>query len=64
MTAYVVCVCPRIWHKLLDVFVEPECCDGSDEQPGVCPNVCAEVGKEYRKKMDAEMKLRKTVCTT
>lgn len=32
---------------------DPECCDGSDEYDGkvVCPNVCAKVGKEYRKKM-------------
>lgn len=41
---------------------EPECCDGSDEAPGVCPNTCKEVGEVYRKKEEAERKLRKTVC--
>ena len=41
--------------------LEPQCCDGSDELPGVCKNVCKEVGEEYRKKYQAEMKIRKTV---
>lgn len=41
---------------------EPECCDGSDEQPGVCPNVCREVGEAYRKQQEAERKIRRTVC--
>ena len=40
---------------------EPECCDGSDEAPGVCPNVCKEVGEAYRERVKAEEKLRKTV---
>lgn len=33
-------------------FLDPECCDGSDEYDGKvkCPNVCANVGKAYRKK--------------
>lgn len=41
---------------------EPECCDGSDEAPGVCPNKCEEIGKAYRAKVEAETKTRKTVC--
>ncbi|EIW82175.1 hypothetical protein CONPUDRAFT_164812 [Coniophora puteana RWD-64-598 SS2] len=46
--------------RVNDGLCEPECCDGSDEKPGVCPNVCDEVGKEYRKKRDAERKMQKT----
>lgn len=42
------------------VVLEAECCDGSDEQPGVCPNRCKEVGEAYRKKRDAELKIQKT----
>ncbi|CAG8691223.1 10007_t:CDS:10, partial [Acaulospora colombiana] len=40
--------------------LEKECCDGSDESFGVCPNICEEVGKEHRKKLEAEAKLRRT----
>lgn len=43
------------------VLEEPECCDGSDEPLGICPNVCEQVGKAYAQKMEAELKLRKTV---
>ncbi|RPD62087.1 endoplasmic reticulum protein [Lentinus tigrinus ALCF2SS1-7] len=43
-----------------DGLCEPECCDGSDEAPGVCPNVCKEVGEAYRERVKAEEKLRKT----
>ncbi|KAG2147979.1 glucosidase II beta subunit-like-domain-containing protein [Suillus clintonianus] len=43
-----------------DGLCEQECCDGSDEPSGVCPNTCQEVGAEHRKKTDAERKLRKT----
>ncbi|CCA68517.1 related to alpha glucosidase II beta subunit [Serendipita indica DSM 11827] len=43
-----------------DGLCEKECCDGSDEPEGVCPNVCEEVGKEYRQRREAEAKLRKT----
>ncbi|KAF5364120.1 hypothetical protein D9756_000935 [Leucocoprinus leucothites] len=46
--------------RVQDGLCEPQCCDGSDELPGVCKNVCQEVGEEYRKKQEAEMKLRKT----
>jgi protein kinase C substrate 80K-H len=46
---------------VLDVSVEPTCCDGSDELAGVCENTCAAVGKEYRKEQEAARKQRKTV---
>ena len=45
-------------------MAEAECCDGSDEEPGVCSNTCGEVGEAYRKKEEVERKLRKTVCST
>ena len=47
--------------RVNDGLCELECCDGSDEAPGVCPDTCKEAGEEYRKKMEAEMKVRKTV---
>lgn len=47
-----------------NLILEPECCDGSDEAPGVCYNACEEVGEAYRKKEEAERKLRKTVRAT
>ncbi|RDB19568.1 Glucosidase 2 subunit beta [Hypsizygus marmoreus] len=31
--------------RVNDGICEPECCDGSDEQPGVCKNVCKEGAK-------------------
>ena len=40
---------------------EKECCDGSDEPEGVCPNVCEAAGNEYRERMAAETRVRKTV---
>ncbi|PPQ73590.1 hypothetical protein CVT24_007958 [Panaeolus cyanescens] len=46
--------------RVNDGLCEPECCDGSDEQPGVCPNNCKEIGEAYRKKKDEENKIRKT----
>ncbi|KAF9448372.1 hypothetical protein P691DRAFT_800879 [Macrolepiota fuliginosa MF-IS2] len=46
--------------RVRDGLCEPQCCDGSDELPGVCKNMCKEVGEEYRKKYEAEMKQRKT----
>ena len=41
--------------------IEPSCCDGSDEPAGVCPNICKQVGEEYRKQNEALLKIRKTV---
>ncbi|GJE84796.1 Glucosidase 2 subunit beta [Phanerochaete sordida] len=46
--------------RVNDGLCEPECCDGSDERPGVCKNTCKEVGAAYRAKQEAERKLRKT----
>ncbi|KAG2130985.1 glucosidase II beta subunit-like-domain-containing protein [Suillus bovinus] len=46
--------------RVNDGLCEQECCDGSDEPSGVCQNTCQEVGAEYRKKTEAERKLRKT----
>ncbi|OBZ66538.1 Glucosidase 2 subunit beta [Grifola frondosa] len=46
--------------RVRDGLCEPECCDGSDELPGVCNNVCKEVGEAYRENEAAERKLRKT----
>jgi len=46
--------------RVRDGLCEIECCDGSDEVPGVCTNTCEEVGKAHRKKEEAERKLRKT----
>ncbi|KAG6916566.1 hypothetical protein DXG01_006337 [Tephrocybe rancida] len=46
--------------RVNDGLCEPECCDGSDERPGVCKNVCKETGEVYRAKRDEERKLRKT----
>jgi len=51
----------NIWNHLFIRYKEPECCDGSDELPGICVNRCKEVGEEYRKKRDAERKIQKTV---
>ncbi|CAE6424202.1 unnamed protein product [Rhizoctonia solani] len=46
--------------RVNDGICEPECCDGSDEPSGVCPNQCKEIGEKYRAERDAERKLRKT----
>ncbi|KAJ3777431.1 glucosidase II beta subunit-like-domain-containing protein, partial [Lentinula raphanica] len=47
--------------RVRDGLCETSCCDGSDERPGVCGNVCQEVGQAYKKKVEEEMKIRKTV---
>ncbi|PCH41568.1 hypothetical protein WOLCODRAFT_24840 [Wolfiporia cocos MD-104 SS10] len=41
-----------------DGLCEPECCDGSDERPGVCPNICKEVGEAYREQEEKDRKIR------
>lgn len=53
----------RIYILVLTFFLllEQECCDGSDEALGVCPDRCKEIGEIHRKKVQAELKLRKTV---
>lgn len=48
---------------MLTFISEPECCDGTDEAPGVCKNACKEIGQAYRERVRAEQKLRKTVST-
>ncbi|KAF8164847.1 glucosidase II beta subunit-like-domain-containing protein [Crassisporium funariophilum] len=47
--------------RVNDGLCELDCCDGSDERPGVCPNLCKEIGEAYRKKRNQEQKIRKTV---
>ncbi|CAG8502938.1 18603_t:CDS:10 [Acaulospora morrowiae] len=39
--------------RVNDGVCDPECCDGSDEYDGKveCPNICKEVGMEYRKSL-------------
>ncbi|KAH8074933.1 glucosidase II beta subunit-like-domain-containing protein [Cristinia sonorae] len=46
--------------RVRDGLCEKECCDGSDELPGVCKNNCKTIGEEYRAKLAAERKLQKT----
>ncbi|KAJ6543846.1 glucosidase II beta subunit-like-domain-containing protein [Mycena capillaripes] len=46
--------------RVNDGLCEPQCCDGSDERPGVCKNACKEIGETYKKQRDAERKIQKT----
>ncbi|EJT97743.1 hypothetical protein DACRYDRAFT_25080 [Dacryopinax primogenitus] len=46
--------------RVNDGLCDSDCCDGSDEAPGVCPNRCAELGEAYRKTLEQERKLRRT----
>ncbi|KAF8609488.1 hypothetical protein BDV93DRAFT_145846 [Ceratobasidium sp. AG-I] len=46
--------------RVNDGLCEPECCDGSDEPNGICPNQCQAIGEKYRAEQEAERKLRKT----
>ncbi|KAL7409765.1 glucosidase II beta subunit-like-domain-containing protein [Mrakia frigida] len=43
-----------------DGICDPECCDGSDESEGVCPDVCVAIGQEFRAGLEEERKRRKT----
>ncbi|KAF8239565.1 hypothetical protein L208DRAFT_1386039 [Tricholoma matsutake] len=45
--------------RVNDGLCEPECCDGSDELPGVCQDVCKEIGEAYRKKRDEQRKIQR-----
>ncbi|KAF8966482.1 glucosidase II beta subunit-like-domain-containing protein [Flammula alnicola] len=45
--------------RVNDGLCEPQCCDGSDEHSGVCPNLCKEIGEEYQKKHNAELKIQR-----
>jgi protein kinase C substrate 80K-H len=52
-------------QRIVLISVDPECCDGSDEwMTGACPNDCAEIGREHRARVDAELKTRKTVSSS
>jgi protein kinase C substrate 80K-H len=46
--------------RVNDGLCEIECCDGSDERPGVCPNRCKEIGDIYWKRRNQELKIQKT----
>ncbi|KAJ7590752.1 glucosidase II beta subunit-like-domain-containing protein [Mycena floridula] len=46
--------------RVKDGLCEPECCDGSDERPGVCKNICKAVGDVYKKKRAEQQKIQKT----
>ncbi|KAF4616007.1 hypothetical protein D9613_011454 [Agrocybe pediades] len=45
--------------RVHDGLCETDCCDGSDEKPGVCPNNCKEIGEAYQKKRNAELKIQR-----
>lgn len=61
MTVFVVRSLMCAGYQLFLCYLEPECCDGSDELQGICPNSCKVIGEAHRQKMAAEMKTRKTV---
>ena len=46
--------------RVNDGLCEAECCDGSDEAPGICPDVCHVAGAEHTRAIEAERRLRKT----
>ncbi|KAI0034384.1 glucosidase II beta subunit-like-domain-containing protein [Vararia minispora EC-137] len=46
--------------RVRDGLCEPECCDGSDERPGVCADTCKDVGEAHRVRAETERKLRKS----
>lgn len=48
--------------RVNDGICDPECCDGSDEYDNPlksCPNVCAKVGKEHRKRLAEQANIRR-----
>lgn len=48
--------------RVNDGLCDEECCDGTDEwATGACPDRCDKIGMEYRAKVEAEAKTRKTV---
>jgi protein kinase C substrate 80K-H len=49
--------------EFLFLLAEKECCDGSDERSGVCPNLCKEIGDTYQQQRKKEQKIQKTVTT-
>ena len=46
--------------RVNDGLCEPDCCDGSDELAGLCPDICDTVGEEYRRVVAEARKLRRT----
>ncbi|KZO92144.1 hypothetical protein CALVIDRAFT_313397 [Calocera viscosa TUFC12733] len=46
--------------RVNDGLCDSDCCDGSDEPAGVCPNRCAELGEAYRTTLEQERRLRRT----
>ena len=53
-----------IIHYSLISLSEAECCDGSDERPGLCPNLCKQIGDVYQQQRKQEQKIQKTVIIT
>jgi len=49
--------------RVNDGLCEKECCDGSDERSGFCPNLCKEIGDIYQQQRKKEQKIQKTVIT-
>ncbi|KAF9913104.1 hypothetical protein EC991_003563 [Linnemannia zychae] len=45
--------------RLNDGVCDPECCDGSDETDGNCPNICEQVGAVARKERERLEKIHK-----
>ncbi|TPX33441.1 hypothetical protein SeMB42_g07469 [Synchytrium endobioticum] len=47
--------------RVNDGVCDPECCDGSDEWNSSikCPNICQQVEESYRKKLEAQERIRK-----
>jgi hypothetical protein len=63
MTGYAVRHSKIKYYRIYSQFLaEIQCCDGSDERPGVCPNLCKEIGEAYEKKHEAEIKIQREVC--
>ena len=59
--ACVVCITILYFNYVLIFLAEKECCDGSDERPGLCPNICKEIGDVYQQQRKQERKIQKTV---
>ncbi|KAF8811886.1 hypothetical protein BYT27DRAFT_7183488 [Phlegmacium glaucopus] len=46
--------------RVNDGLCETECCDGSDERSGVCPNLCKQIGDTYQQQRKQEQRIQKT----
>ena len=64
-TAFVVRITILILNStsILIPLAEKECCDGSDEPSGFCPNLCKEIGDTYwqQRTKAREQKIQKPV---